>query len=78
MENSSLIFEIALGLSSPWYVKNVSFEENNLKRELHIHLDFKKGFKFKQEDESESVAYDTVERKWQHLQFFEHKMLHTR
>jgi len=73
MENSSLIFEIALGLSSPWYVKNISFEENDLKRELHIHLDFEKGFKFKQDDGSDSVAHDTVERKWQHLNFFEHK-----
>ena len=73
MENSSLIFEIALGLSKPWYVKNISFEENDLKRELHIHLDFERGSKFKQEDESESVAYDTVDRQWQHLNFFEHK-----
>lgn len=79
MENSSLIFEIALGLSKPWYVKNVSFEEHDLKRELHIHLDFERGSKFKQEDESESVAYDTVDRQWQHLNFFEHKCyLHTR
>ena len=73
MENNSLIFEIALGLSKPWYVKNISFEENDLKRELHIHLDFERGSKFKQEDESESVAYDTVDRQWQHLNFFEHK-----
>lgn len=73
MENSSLIFEIALGLSKPWYVKNVSFDETDLKRELHIHVDFERGSKFKQEDESESVAYDTVDRQWQHLNFFEHK-----
>lgn len=79
MENSSLIFEIALGLSAPWYVKNISFEENDLKRELHIHLDFEKGFKFKQDDGSEHSAYDTVERRWQHLNFFEHKcFIHAR
>jgi transposase len=73
MENSSLIFEMALGLSSPWYVKNISFEQSGEVRELHIHIDFEKGFKFKQEDSSESTAYDTVSRKWQHLNFFEHK-----
>jgi hypothetical protein len=79
MDNSSLIFEIALGLSAPWYVKNISFEENDLKRELHIHLDFEKGFKFKQDDGSENSAYDTVERRWQYLNFFEHKcFIHAR
>lgn len=73
MENSSLIFEMALGLSSPWYVKNISFEQSDQGRELHIHIDFEKGFKFKQDDEHQSTAYDTVSRKWQHLNFFEHK-----
>lgn len=73
MKNSTAIFEIALGLTSPWTVKNIYFEQHDLARELHIHLDFEKGFKFKQKDESESVAHDTVERKWQHLNFFEHK-----
>ncbi|MFT6503707.1 MAG: hypothetical protein ACJASQ_003845 [Crocinitomicaceae bacterium] len=56
MENSSLIFEMALGLSSPWYIKNISFEQSGEVRELHIHIDFEKGFKFKEEDSSESTA----------------------
>ncbi|MFT5861031.1 MAG: hypothetical protein ACI865_003149 [Flavobacteriaceae bacterium] len=49
MENSSLIVEMALGLSSPWYVKNISFEQSGEARELHIHIDFEKGDKFKQQ-----------------------------
>ena len=73
MENSSKIFEIALGLSRPWFVKSISFEQIDLGRELHIHLDFEKGFKFNQDDGSENTAHDTIERKWQHLNFFEHK-----
>lgn len=73
MKNNTSIFEIALGLTRPWTVKNIYFEQVNMAQELHIHLDFEKGFKFKQADESEGVAYDTVERKWQHLNFFEHK-----
>jgi hypothetical protein len=56
MENSSLIFEMALGLSSPWYIKNISFEQSGEVRELHIYIDLEKGFKFKQEDSSESTA----------------------
>jgi transposase len=60
-------------------VKRVSFEQVNQTRELHIYLDFEKGFKFPLEDGSEASAYDTVERKWQHLNFFEHKCyLHAR
>ena len=79
MENSALIFEIALGLSKPWFVKNIKFEEVNNTRELHIYLDFEKGFKFPQEDGFEYSAYDTVDREWQHLNFFEHKcFLHAR
>lgn len=79
MENSALIFEIALGLSKPWSVKNVSFEQINKTRELHIYLDFEKGFKFMQEDGFEASAYDTIDREWQHLNFFEHKCyLHAR
>ena len=73
MDNSGLIFEIALGLTLPWKVKKVSFEQVNELRELHIYLDFDKGFKFSLDDGSESSAYDTVDRKWQHLNFFEHK-----
>ena len=79
MENSALIFEIALGLSKPWFVKNIKFEEVNNTRGLHIYLDFETGFKFAQEDGFEYSAYDTVDREWQHLNFFEHKcFLHAR
>jgi len=71
--NSTEIFNMALGLSSPWYVTSVSFEELNQSRELHIHLSFTKGFKFKGDDQQEYTAHDTVERTWQHLNFFQHK-----
>jgi hypothetical protein len=45
MNNSAEIFAIALGLSEPWFVKNVEFKMVDSTRELHIDLDFKKGFK---------------------------------
>lgn len=70
--NSAEIFELALGLSSPWYVEKVEFVGFDTSKELHIYINFEKGFKFRQEDDSENSAHDTVKRKWQHLNFFQH------
>lgn len=70
MTNSQEIFSIALGLESPWQISTVSFDKANSK--LDIHLTFTKGYKFKSEDGNSYTAYDTVERSWQHLNFFQH------
>ena len=79
MENSKEIFKIALDLRPPWEIKEIRFETNNNKKELHVYIDFPSGSKFKGEDGSLYTAYDTVERSWQHLNFFEHKcFLHAR
>jgi transposase len=79
MNNSSEIFGLALGLSSPWFVKTVSFEAVSGVNELHIYLDFEKGHKFKSKDGNECTAHDTLNREWQHLNFFQHKcFLHAR
>ncbi len=44
MENSRELFDLALGLSSPWEVQSVKFEEDQEgARELHITPSFKKG-----------------------------------
>jgi transposase len=79
MNNSTEIFELALGLTAPWFVEKVEFKTEGKERELHIHIDFKKGHKFEQDDCSSSSAYDTKDRTWQHLDFFQHKCyLHAR
>ena len=70
MTNSQEIFTIALGLESPWYIKEVRFNKKNSR--LDIYLGFTKGHKFKSEDGKLNTAYDTVERSWQHLNFFQH------
>ncbi|WP_244887412.1 transposase family protein, partial [Algoriphagus faecimaris] len=42
--------------------------------QIDIYLDFEKGFKF-----PNGKTHDTVERTWQHLNFFQHKcFLHAR
>jgi len=73
MNNSKEIFNIALGIVLPWQVSSVYFKEENNKRELHIELAFQRGSKFVSVDGNSYTAYDSVNRTWQHLHFFEHK-----
>jgi transposase len=74
--NSNQIFEMALGLQKPWYVKELVMTkpEEGVMGQIDIYLDFEKGFKF-----SGGKTHDTVDRTWQHLNFFQHKCyLHAR
>jgi len=71
MQNSTEIFALALGLNSPWEIKEVIFDKE--KSQLDIYLTFEKGHKFTSSDGNQYSAHDTVERKWQHLNFFENK-----
>lgn len=71
MNNSLEIFSIALGLEEPWSIAKLSFNKETF--QLDIHLQFTKGFKFKMPDGNVYTAHDTVERRWQHLNFFQHK-----
>ncbi len=77
MQNSTEIFSIALGLHEPWHIKEVIFSKEN--SQLDIYLDFTRGYKFKAEDGQKYTAHDTVDRSWQHLNFFQHQCyLHAR
>ncbi len=71
--NSKQIFAVALGLQSPWEIKDIRIEEtaDNI-IEFHIDIKFKRGSKFKLPDGSEGSAYDTIKRTWRHLNLFEH------
>lgn len=70
---SDALFGMALGLSAPWEVTGVSFKmEDTARRELHLQVGFVTGSKFKDEAGVDGSVYDTVEREWQHLNFFEH------
>lgn len=71
MENSAKIFEIALGLEEPWHIEKTSFDP--AKGTLDIWLSFSRGHKFLASDGKHYTAHDTVERTWQHLNFFQHK-----
>lgn len=64
---------MALGLQSPWQVNDISFAvEESKQRELHLHIGFPRGSRFPDEAGAACPVHDTVEREWQHLNFFEH------
>jgi transposase len=71
---STELFSIALGLVSPWQIREVRFESlSDSERELHIYLDFARGSKFLSRTGEFTTAYDTEEKRWQHLNFFQHR-----
>jgi transposase len=72
------LFQQALGIESPWFIKSIEFEAAN--KRLDIHIDFKRGSTFSDGSESGPCkAYDTVDKKWRHLNFFQHECyLHAR
>ena len=71
MENSEQIFTIALGLEEPWHIDKIVIDKEL--SQLDIYLRFTRGFKFKMDDNESYTAHDTVERTWQHLDFFQYK-----
>lgn len=71
--NNTLLFSMALGLQTPWQVKQISFEPGESKqKELHLHIGFLSGTRFPDASGVACPVHDTVERTWQHLNFFEH------
>jgi transposase len=76
------LFELALNIQDPWFIKDIQFSAEN--KRLDIHVDFHKGAVFHYESADENIkgdfkVYDTVDKQWRHLNFFEHECyLHAR
>jgi transposase len=76
------LFELALNIQDPWYIKDIQFKAEQ--KRLDIHIDFRKGSIFHYESAQENIkgdfkVYDTVEKQWRHLNFFQHECyLHAR
>jgi len=76
------LFAAALGIHAPWKISSLTF--NSEKKKLDIEVDFERGATFENEDEKTGEkeyynAYDTVQKTWRHLIFFEHECyLHAR
>jgi transposase len=67
------LFQLALGLASPWHVSSSDF--NLEQKRLDIKIDFIRGSTFScpECNLTELKAYDTVEKTWRHLNFFQHE-----
>lgn len=60
----------------PWQVKALNFKvEEGGQRELHIKIGFASGSRFADDTGQVCPVHDTVERQWQHLNFFEHRCI---
>lgn len=72
------LFQMALGLAAPWQVRACEFDPE--KKRLDIKLDFPKGSTFTCTcGAADCKAYDTTDRNWKHLNFFQHETyLHAR
>lgn len=76
------LFEMALGIDRPWFIKDLDFNLNG--KRLDVYIDFKPGTKFEYTSKEENIdgefpAYDTKEKTWRHLNFFQHECyLHCR
>lgn len=73
------LFRMALGIEPPWVVTKSQFDA--AAKRLDIHLDFARGSRFAcpQCGVADCPAYDSEEKTWRHLNFFQHEAyLHAR
>lgn len=75
------LFTVALGLTEPWEVTRVEFDEQNSR--LDLFLDFAAGARFacpaKDCAQVACPVHDTADKTWRHMDFFQHKaFLHAR
>ena len=67
------IFQMALGLTPPWEVESCEFSPE--KKRLDIRLSFPRGSVFVCPECGKGglTAYDTTDKSWRHLNFFQHE-----
>jgi len=70
MEFNQLL-QVALGINSPWYVESVQLDDTH--KNIEIKINFTAGNKFNcPHCKAECSAYDTREKRWQHLNFLQY------
>ena len=72
MKDTDLL-QLALGLQAPWQVSKVEFD--SVQGQLTIRIDFPKGSHFSCPvcGQADCRAYDTEQKSWRHLNFFQHE-----
>jgi transposase len=69
---SNQLFEAALGIKSPWFVKAVDFDA--AQRRLTISVDFPRGSRFAHAHApGQHPVHDTQIKRLRHLNFFQHE-----
>lgn len=69
---SEQLFEAALGVSPPWYVRETLFDAEG--KALTIRVDFRAGSRFSHvEVAGEHPVHDTQVKRYRHLNFFQHE-----
>jgi hypothetical protein len=59
--NSETLFSMALGLQTPWHVRDVTFSADELARsELHLRIGFASGSRFPDETNELCPVHDTI------------------
>jgi transposase len=73
MFNHEELFSKALMIEEPLYVEKIEFNKDD--GELHIHINFRRGSRFKCSicGNSDLPIHDTKEKTWRHLNFFQYK-----
>ena len=73
MDVSAQLFEVALGVEEPIFIEKIEFDKQC--GELHIYMNFRRGGKFACSTcgKSDCPVYDTTEKTWRHLNFFQYK-----
>lgn len=70
--NPESLFGIALGITPPWEVEGIEFSKEN--KRLDIKIGFQRGATFPcPVCGSPAPAYDTTEKTWRHLNFFQYE-----
>ena len=73
------LFQLALGLPSPWTVTRSEFSVEDGRLDLHV--DFPRGSRFACAEcgREDCAVHDTRDETWRHLDFFQHRtLLHAR
>ncbi|UTV80893.1 ISL3 family transposase [Acidithiobacillus sp. YTS05] len=78
MDQGNQLFTLALGLIPPWAVDEVQFTAEE--KRLDLHVNFPRGSQFPcRVCDQDCPVYDTQEKVWRHLDFFQHAAyLHAR
>lgn len=67
-----MVFEAALGITAPWSVRGVEFDESA--KVLTVRVDFEPGSRFAVSGyEGVHPVHDTVSKTYRHLNFFQHE-----